>query len=413
MNENMNIEDILKQAKCKVQKYHNSTKYNNIKNIILEFCKNNGLIMGRENKYNSYILYSSNPFIIANDLCNLLFKEIPYIKLATTLYQKEFILFDIFNPLVIIRTTIVTGQHIDFLELESSKYNILHYPLYVENMFKLKEYYQPSNIELINHFIHDHITSLVLSPYDKQPMNHLNQDVTYIKTRLSHYIFKFLSKEKNIFLGEHGFNLYKGDKINNSTPIYAIVNKSKENCYYITNVIKQTMANISNRNVKYNINHKVYDNININDYRLNIYRISIRVIIKDKSYTFDLAYLFNSSSYEVLPTYKVKYQLNNHSLNYYIPHEYVYYRFAYLIILFNNLFKPNNYIQINNCFIKCYELYNPRELNKNIYWIGDYRLESFDKLLFNTKTMSFPYYPFIYSKTSNELRTFKKRVTNI
>ena len=72
------------------------------------------------------------------------------------------------------------------------------------------------------------------------------------------------------------------------------------------------------------------------------------------------------------------------------------------------MFKPDNYLKINNDLINLYDLYNPRELKKGICWIGDYRLELYDKIVYNTNTMSYPYYPFIYSKTSNELRTFKK-----
>jgi hypothetical protein len=419
-----NINNILDNAKFKVNKYKNTSFYINIKKDIIKYCQQNLIIINdiEEIDNNIYNLYTLDPYKISIELCNLLFKYDKYISLLTNINNKSFTiklnnealiniyLLFIYNNKEIYKTiTFIKNDNLLFLPPFIKLINIYN------DLYDIDQFYD-YNIDDKLYITQDEYLQKTITEYKQSDIN-VDININSIKYNLIKDIIYKLNKNdiNHIKLDyyylielQNKFNINNTIDYNNSLNI--IIDKLSD-----IELIKNILIHSYKKKYKFN----KYDNDDdiihiqknntyiIHDFRLvhyKIYLVHYNKKYKNHNHIL-LLNIFNSLEYEILPIIK----LNNSILHSnYITHEFVIYRFIFIIVLNilfyekKHLYKINNYINMIN---EINLLLNDNKLSNDMYeFIGNYRNYNFDKILYSKKFKNYPYKPLIYHKQNNSLK---------
>ncbi len=388
--DNQNIDKLIDLCDKKVVIYENTNDNINIKNIIFEYCNNNNVLLDNNYTFNSYTLYSFNPLIDANNLCNKLYKIKKHIKLATFIYKQEFCIFDIYNQLVIVKTIINKDENLfkKILFDEIIKYNnisINTYPKIIYSILYFSDLYKPKNYKL--------------EKSEKYDMFY-NAPLIYFKD-----ISKNKIKINNI---EKIIRKLTFSKLKNITDIifldyYAYKYKKKKSYSYPINIIYRSYNHILNiinskcSTKKISFSYKTYDNMYIDDFRM----VKTSIYAHYNKHAYLITNVYNNTSYEIIPCYNIKNK-------YKMPHVFLFNKFMIL-----NIINLLIYVQNNNTFIinllKYYVKYNKKydTINSyNIDYVGLYKDINLSKKIYNTGKDINNYFPYMYEQMHQKLREF-------
>lgn len=384
------INQVVKLCDEKKQILDKHTDNLKVQKIIFEYCKENNVFIDSNYDHNSYILYSFNPLIDANNLCNLIYPIKNYIKLATLIYQDTFCLYDFYNQLVIIKKVIISDKE-RFNKLNNTNTSIF-YPDIIQAIFYFSEIYKPKNYKL--------------EIKDKTIYNKMyNSIISYYKPRLEEYV-----KTKEIIninipycIRRYVFNKFK----KSSEQIifldyYAYKYNKKKNYSYMLNIIynnPESLVKYLNHNkLHLNFYYKKFTNIHLDDFRF----VKYNVFCKYRNNEYLIACIFNNTSYELIPCY-----IHNYSkYNQLTPHPFIYNKFLILYLL-NIIFYSN--ISLKQLYFQLYyyQKFNKKQFNhQNLTYIGTYEDINNAKKTYNSNRNITNYIPIEYIKIHNNLRTF-------
>ena len=102
---NSDLDKLFNQCNIKALMFDTNDKNLKIRSIIFKFCSTNEIFLDKSYNFRNYKIYSYEPFKTAINLTNELLEVIPHVKMSTFLYREEFCIYDIYNQLVIIKST--------------------------------------------------------------------------------------------------------------------------------------------------------------------------------------------------------------------------------------------------------------------------------------------------------------------
>lgn len=382
----MKLDNIISNARFKADLFKEDAQWNIIKNIVFEFCEKNMLIISNNSKYDKYILYSFDPYVHSLDLCKELYSNMKYIRLITSIYKKEFIIMNIFKPIIIIRSALVNRQFMINLHLD-------YYPEFLYSIFKYKDLYNYKNCkELYEMETYNDDSNIYNFCKEKgiQIKNKTDNIHNKFYRNIIQHIYEFISTiNEIIFLDNYCIEILKKD---NNIDYHDIINviylNTTELLFWINNTIKEFMKK---ENMKYEISIRQYNNMNFDDFRLNRNSITISYTKDDSKKSIELINIFNATSYDPIPIIKIKGKL--------FPHVFVFRRFILIIISILLIYKPYSYKdRINNLLI-CYKNYTHPD--GDIIYTGIFRLESYDKKIYNAGKNIHAYIPYKDNKLNS------------
>jgi len=410
------IDNVLTNSQFKINKYKSNEYYNNINKIIINYCKNNNVVVNNctDIDNNIYNLYSIKPSKISNDLCNILYNVDKYVSLSTYVYNMVFTIRINNECLINIHLLFIYNNNqvltnIDFI----NKDNLLFLPPFVNLIYIYQQLYNPNMI-----YIYDNDNDMFIN--QQVNLNNVLTDYNDIKTEKKNYdsikskiIKQFINKLDNTNIEHIKLDYYYLLNLQN------IMNDKESEIDY-NNEFNIIISQLSNLEVIKNILHNLYEktcpdmkkNTNLihiqknntyilHDFRLQHFKIYlINYNKKYKNYNkILLLNIYNSLDYELIPIHK--------TLK--ITHNFVIYRFIFInilnIILYekSNKFKINYYIDIIKNIEKLLKN-NDKIKNIDFKFNGTYKNENFDRILYNKKFKVYPYRPLIYLKTNDSLR---------
>ena len=389
LNNIMKLDNIISNAVYKTDTISNERSMSEIHSFIKDYCQEKMIIISTKSRQDYYILYSFDPYLQSLDLCKKLYDYMKYIKLITSIYQKEFIIMNIFKPFIVIRSALVNRTYMLNLKTDS-------YPDFLYSIFQYKEMYNYKNCKEIYNNISKILDDDVLDFCKEKDVSLTNNIIDNIHNSLYRNIieniYEFLDNYNGIvFLDNYAYKRLQSNKIVYSDIINIIYNNIIEISYVLNNRIKDYMkANYSDYKIEIHI--RQYNNMNFDDFRLNRTCISLKYFNDKKNKTIELINIFNSTSYDPIPVYFINDNI--------FPHVFVLKRFIliYLCVLF--IYKPYDYKQKINNMMVVFNKYDPKI--KNIKYIGTFKLESYDKKQFNKGKHAYPYIPYI-DKTLNNI----------
>lgn len=377
LNNIMKLDNIISNACYKADLFKEDSQWSIIKNIVTEFSRNNMIIISKNSKYDQYILYSFDPYIHALDLCKEIYNSLKYIKLITSIYKKEFVIINIFKPIIIIRSALVNRQFMINLHAED-------YPDFLYAIFKYKDLYNYKNCKELYEMksyeddsnIYDFCKEKGIIIRNKNDNIHNKFYRNIIKD-----IYEFVSTIDDIIFLDN----YCIERLNNNIDYSDIINviyaNSNEILFWLNNKIKEYL---SDKSIKYEINIRQYNNMNFDDFRLYRNTISLNYTIDNVKKNIEIINIFNATSYDPIPIIEIKGKI--------FPHVLVFRRFILIMISILLIYKPFNFRErINNLLIAYKNYIHP---NGNIKYIGVFRLESYDKKIYNDKKNIHPYIPY-------------------
>jgi hypothetical protein len=394
INHNNSIDDIIKLCDNKISIYENTIDNDKIRSTIFNYCKEKKLVLDKTFNFNSYIIYSINPFIDANNLCNLLYKIKKYVKLATFLYRQEFCIFDIYNQLVVIKPLIIKSNMLfdRILFDKTCLYKnifIKTYPDIIYAIYYFSSLYKPKNykLEKLNNYDINY-NALLNYPLEKQLIK-INKYEMVIRRNV---FYKLKSINKS--LGSQNIqNIiyldYYGLKLRHKKNFKYIINIIYHNPFDIFYYIKKKCST-----KKINFHYKIFDNLYIDDFRFN----KIAIYATYNNYDYLIMNIYNNTSFEVIPCYVYK---NNVK-----PHKFVFNKFLLLSILNLLVYNKDSNGMVKK-LIKYYKKYNNRTFNKyEIKYCGIYKDLNFAKKNYNNSKDINNYIPLNYELINKKLRTF-------
>lgn len=389
LNNIMKLDNIISNAVFKADLFKEEAQWEIIKKIVTEYCENNVIIISKNSKYDHYILYSFDPYVQSLELCKEVYNNLKYIRLLTSIYKKEFIIMNLFKPIIIIRSALVNRQFMINLHAES-------YPDFIYSIFKYKDLYNYKNCKTIyandlsqdmdNDDIYDFCKDKGIIIKDKNNNVHNKFYRNILKE-----VYEFLSTTNNvIFLDNYGLERLKKDKIDYSDIINIIYGNTNEMSFWINNKLKEFMGNLDKK-IKYEINIRQYNNMNFDDFRLYRNCITLKYVYEGSQKSIELLNIFNATSYDPIPIIILNERI--------FPHIFVFKRFALIMITTLLIYKPFNFRErINNILIAYKEYMHPKG---EIKYIGTFRLESYDKKMYNDKKNIHAYIPYRDKELNN------------
>lgn len=394
LNHNNNIDDIIKLCDNKITIYENTTDNDKIRSIIFNYCKEKKILLDKNYTYNSYTIYSIDPLVDSNNLCNLIYKVKKYVKLATFLYKKEFCIFDIYNQLVIVKTLIIKSNIVyervifDKTCLYKNIY-VNTYPDIINAIFYFSTLYKPKNFKLEKTIeYNENYEALLNYPFENQQFKS-NKFERVIRRTVFH---KLRSIEKSQGIQNIQNILY--------LDYFALKSRHKKNYKYIINIIYNNPFDIFNyikkkcstKNVYFS--YTMYDNLNLDDFRFS--KLSVYATYNNFKYL--IMNIFNNTSYEVIPSYTYK--------NIIKPHKFVFNKFMLITILNLIIYNKDSDGYIKK-LIKYYKKYNKRTFNKyEIKYCGVYKDLNYAKRLYNNSQNIANYIPLTFELINHKLREF-------
>ena len=425
------INTLLKNSTYKILDLKNDI--NKFKNIIINFCELNNILLFNKNlnislirneKYNmddldndfSFILFSNFPKKHATDLVNILFKEYSKYVFITSYLNNNEIVISIDNTKVIYFNLLFSSNIEYKTKIKPIKYNNIYLlPNDIILLFLTHELYNPTVfIKLIND---NTLMTYKNTIYEEKPINKLTNIEKYyillkkkfpynksqnlnnieiinksytqgLKNKILFNFFKIIltldiSKSMTL-LDIHAINILSSNDLlpsaYNDTLNFIIQNNSNSNKFniiqYILDIIKDILKQ---QKIKYkNIAYKKSNLYLYNDFRLkktNIY------LITDDNKKISLINLFNSTDYELIPIIKKYKNLN-------IAHEFVIIRFMLINLIEIKLYDPYFNDSIYNKYIlNISKLYTLNIEYTKIFYIGLYKDEKIDKFKLGANTI--------------------------
>lgn len=368
------LDNLFDQCNIKSLIYDTNEKNIKIRSIIFKFCKDNEIFLDKLYNFRSYTIYSYEPFKTAINLTNELLEIIPHVKMNTFLYREEFCIYDIYNQLVIIKSTPSKDKNLlmEKLQFETLTHKNINVKTYSKNIYAIyyfSDLYKPKNYDLSTNenFILNTKSVKLFKNIPIKVFTHENE--IFVKKQIFQKIKKL---DDVIHLDYYAYKLLKNKKINYKYNINIIYKDPKKIINYITNSF----------NKLFTISYKEHDVQDITDFRLS----KINVYAKYKNYKYLVMTIYNSTSYEIMPVYKLKH-------NILIAHKFVFNKFMFLHLLnltfYTNGFAINKYISY---FLK-YNKVLKTDSNKNIDFVGVYKDINYSKKIYNTTFNTNPYIP--------------------
>lgn len=388
LNNIMKLDNIISNAVYKTDTISNERSMSEIHSFIKDYCQEKMIIISTKSRQDYYILYSFDPYLQSLDLCKKLYDYMKYIKLITSIYQKEFIIMNIFKPFIVIRSALVNRTYMFNLKTDS-------YPDFLYSIFQYKEMYNYKNCKEIYNNISKILDDDVLDFCKEKDVSLTNNIIDNIHNSLYRNIieniYEFLDNYNGIvFLDNYAYKRLQSNKIVYSDIINIIYNNIIEISYVLNNRIKDYMkANYSDYKIEIHI--RQYNNMNFDDFRLNRNSITISYTKDDSKKSIELINIFNATSYDPIPIIKIKEKL--------FPHVFVFRRFILIIISILLIYKPYSYKdRINNLLIAYKNYTHP---DGDIIYTGIFRLESYDKKIYNAGKNIHAYIPYKDNKLNS------------
>ena len=402
INHNNNIEDIIKLCDNKIPIYENTECNDQIRSTIFKYCKDKKLILDKTFNFNSYIIYSINPFSDANNLCNELYKFKKYIKLSTFLYRQEFCIYDIYTQLVVVKPLIIKSNILfdrvifDKTCLYKNIY-VKTYPDLIYAIYNFSLLYKPKNYKLEKLYNYENNYNALLNyKFEKQHIKKNKYEM--VIRRIVFHKLRSIDKSQGT---QNIQNIIYLD-------YYGLKSRHKKNYKYIINIIYHNPLDIFHyikkkcSTNKIHFSYKNYDNFYIDDFRFS----KISVYATYNNYDHLIMNIYNNTSFEVIPCY-VFHNDNNLNHNIIKPHKFVFNKFMLITILNLMVYsKDSNGMIIK--LIKYYKKYNDRTFNKyDIKYCGVYKDLNYAKKLYNNNSKDINnYIPMNYELIHKKLRTF-------
>lgn len=381
----MKLDNIISNAIFKSETLKNVKEMSIVDTFIKSFCKEKLIIISKFSKSDQYILYSFDPYIQSLELCKELYEYMKYLKLITSVYQKEFIIMNIYKPFIIIRSALVNRPYMMNLHIND-------YPDFLYAIFQYKDLYNYKNCKQIYNntynlsLIND--TDVIKICNEKNiPLSDSHIDTIHnsFYKKIIEELYIFLDGFKDIiFLDAYAYQRLKGNNIKFTDVINFLYPNILEISYAINNKIKDYMKSNYSDEYRFEIFIRQYNNMNFDDFRLIRTMISLRYFNNDFSKTIELTNFYNSLSYDPIPIYNI----NDAKF----PHEFVYKRFSLIMLCILFIYKPYEYKNRISNIIRLYNKYNP--FSKDIQYVGTFRMESYDKKIFNKDKNAYPYIPY-------------------
>lgn len=357
------MDALIKLAESKINKYKSVSNHQ----IVKEYVTNNNIVSLdplTDNIPDQYYFYSIHPLQDSNNLCNLLYPTNKYVSLNTSLIHKIFVIKTDNYPYITIE-----------LLFHYNNTNIYNVPNNISQIMNLcKKLYHPDNIDNID--MSENVESLI--------NDYINASSNIIKKSQIHKGFKYniINKVFNkitkldidyVFLSYYAINS-DNRIIDYNNPIHIIINVPNNILINLVKTIYQKITVCDDR---------LYV---INDFRLKLQIISILI----NNTKVPILYIYNSLSYELIPTVKP-----------HIPHKYVILRFLFLDLLKRMIYRNSNLDILEN-IINVQNFKN----DLNVEYVGIYRDSNLDRIAYNKNNGSFinVYRPFIYLKDHPDLR---------
>jgi hypothetical protein len=412
-SKNDNINNIINNAKFKINHYLHDDYYNNINDIVVTYCEKKNIIF--DNTDNIYNLYSINPFNTSNDICNSIFKLDKYISLVSNIHNISFSIKIKNNTLIniyllFIYNNINIYKQINFIKNDSN--NLLNLPPFIKLINIYKILYNPHLF-----YSYNDNDNLQIDLLNNAINNLQNQDSNIIVTNnilnsdsiKSNLLKKFISKINDIkhIKLDYYYLLELENFISNKQQLPDYNNTLSLILYDISelDVIKNILIQLYNKlypdeKKSTNLIHIQKNNTYIlHDFRLKHFKIYL-VHYNKKYKKFNnilLLNVFNSLNYELLPVYKLE---NNNIL-----HHFVIYRFIFIIILNIKLYETTHLYKIQNYINIILQIKKLKKIENNKFtFTGIYKEYNYDKILYNKEFKDFPYRPLMYFKQHNKLR---------
>ena len=387
---NQNINEIVNLCNLKVTIYENTKINNDVRNIIINFCKKYNIVIDKNISFNSYTLYSVNPFIDANNLCNILYTVKKHIKLSTFVYKQEFCIYDIYNQLVIFKTILFKSNEIFnkimFDNIKINNTTLLTYPAPIYAMFYFSELYKPKNYNLEKTNKYNTYYTAILDYFKDSKKGKIRIHSSERIIRKAAFL-KLKNIEDVLFLDYYSYKYNKKKSYN--YPINLIYRSGQHVFNYLS-------SKCSTDKISFDI--KRYDNIYIDDFRFT----KTTIYAKYKKYNYIIANVYNNTSYEIVPYYSKTQNIKK------LPHIYVFNKFMIFNIL-NIAFYMQNSEKYIYYLLSYYKKYNNKYSNLNSYivnYMGSYKDINVSKKIYNTGKDINNYIPYTYEQMHNKLREF-------
>ena len=445
-------EEIKKQAFLQIKKDRDT--YSNINNMILEYCKSNGLIVSniptllalKESydtiKDQSFYIFSEDPFYHANKLTNIIHEkgmlDLKHKSKDIDLKHKSK---DIessskheINPAELTRLkTIIeyTEYVIEYdVRLIATIYNIKKYkqiklmdlimPVETDSLLLM-----PPEIEIINIYyklsiVDDYERYLAYEPLlYKEVLNRIDKGIIggatckdkkkdLIEVIKLSLVKNFIPKAGLILLGSWAHDIItKKDICVNIDKIQVVGEMDKD-------MLLNELKSFINKITKFNITYREQELHIPKDFRTKRITYYIKINSERGSIEKPFLDLFNCAEFDIIPCCKVK--------ETYIAHKWIQLRFLFIdlwiikMIKKLNIMSNENISKKNVLILKLIDFFRSDtqqllDLFKFITYKGTYVNYNIDKKMQNLQTtMYHPYYPEIYMKKNNMYREIKKHI---
>lgn len=364
------MDALIKLAEIKVNKYKSSDNHS----IIMEYIKDNNIVLRDiiTNIPDQYHVYSINPVKDSNNLCNLLYPLNKYVSLQTSILNKIFVIkLDNFPYITIELLYLYNNNKLLDLMDKVDGFTIMSDVSKI--ILMCQQLYHPDNLS--NGELIDEVNALVGKFLATKKINDTVYNIRKgFKYNMVSKIFGKLMKSDIDFIFLSYYALNHND-LNFNNPIHIII--SSQN-YVLLNLIKTVFNQLIIAD-----DHMYV----INDFRIKLQIISILVDGKKSP----IMYIYNSSSYELIPT------IEDH-----IPNKYVILRFLFLDLLKRDIYQSSSTDVISN-IVKAHAMNNDVEIE----FEGIYRDTNFDRILYNKNSKMINIYrPLFYERDNGKLREF-------